>query len=173
MTEQATLTPEEQAILALASAVCRTCEGTRVLVSSISNEDYTEEETTMDCPDCLGSDGKPTGGRFHALRVECNCAGDETHRNLHELQEDFCQGRGWVPVAWTDEYTIRQALMAGGFSVELRSLWSELSDDVEDGVWGLVWIVSKMASRVYVKLPVLAIAADSAITAEASNDDLG
>ena len=102
MTEQATLTPEEQAILALASAVCRTCEGTRVLVSSISNEDYTEEETTMDCPDCLDTDGKPTGTRFPTLSLESLIPGQ--HRR--------------DPISWRNELKIRLALQDQGIRVE-------------------------------------------------------
>jgi hypothetical protein len=161
MTEQATLTPEE-AILAVASTVCPTCEGTRVLVSTISNEDYTEEETTMDCPDCLDADDKPTGARFPTLTMECSCFdGDDSTictrcwdtGGEHFVDCSVCNA-GRVLVAWTDERTIRLALQDQGIRVEHQY------------------------RRWYVKLPGtttaegyddnLAVAADSAITAEST-----
>jgi hypothetical protein len=163
MTEQATLTPE-LAILAVASAVCQTCEGTRVLVSSISNEDYTEEETTMDCPDCLGSDGKLTGGRFPTLTMECSCFdGDDSTictrcwdtGGEHFVDCSVCNA-GRVLVTWTDERTIRLALEAAGFPVRYL-----------DGQWN----VSHPGTDRFPRdgCADLAVAADRAIKAEASD----
>ena len=146
MTEQATLTPEE-AILAVASAKCLTCEG-RGLNTWIEDGD----EVDGLCPDCLGADNEPTGARFHTLRVECNCppryhGAPDTCRNGC----DHCGSRGWNPVAWTDEYTIRLALEAGGIEVTYST----------GGGW---WVTALRVANDYV----LTIAALRAITAEAS-----
>ena len=141
MTEQAPLTPE-LAILAVASAVCQTCEGTRVLVSSISNEDYTEEETTMDCPDCLDTDGKPTGTRFPTLSLESLIPGQ--HRR--------------DPISWRNELKIRLALRAAGFPVRYL-----------DGQWNVSHPGTDRFPRD--GCAELAVAADRAIKAEASEWD--
>ena len=174
MTEQATLTPEE-AILAVASAM-KVCPCT-----------YTGE---LACGDCrMLTDTEPgvhsagctvvAGGyhckgagkvaRFPMLRVVCGNydavanyveGRGWTHAVCVQRQEycrdgnDDCQGRGWLPVAWTDEYAIRLALQDQGIRVEHQH------------------------RRWYVKLPGtttaegyddnLAVAADSAITAEST-----
>ena len=132
MTEQATLTPEEQAIMAVAEQTqpCPHCDG--------SGGNATE---TAVCEPCNGAGEVP---RFDTLRVECNSI-------LCSHVPGVCDGRRWNPVAWTDEYTIRLALEAGGIEVTYST----------GGGW---WVTALRVANDYV----LTIAALRAITAEAS-----
>ena len=106
MTEQATLTPEEQAIMAVAEQTqpCPHCDG--------SGGNATE---TAVCEPCNGAGEVP---RFDTLRVECNSI-------LCSHVPGVFDGRRWNPVAWTDEYKIRRALEAAGFPVRyLDGQWN-------------------------------------------------
>jgi len=164
MTEQATLAPE-QAVLALAEAVCLWCKGFHIAGTYL---DRTLESGGVPCAYCRDADNEPTGARFNTLRVECIGVLIQTENTeqeyccercgwldgsfIHAEDCEPCDGRGWSPIAWTDEYTIRLALQDQGIRVEYQH------------------------RRWYVKLPGtttaegyddnLAVAADSATRAE-------
>jgi hypothetical protein len=104
-----------------------------------------------DCADCLGIDGKPTGARFHTLRVEC----DLPYARGHDDHVDDCQGRGWFPIGWRDEYTIRLALRSNGYRVEHK----------QPIIGPAVWEISA-PHRDTCTDPVLAVAAQQAVEAE-------
>jgi hypothetical protein len=166
MTEQATLTPE-LAIMAVSSARCLTCPDDPA-------------GGMLPCPACVDADGKPTGARFPTLRVECvaffettyscpscgrkreewtypgRCGNCVVSSNATHHSSCSCDGRGWSPVSPDDWKTITTALEADGFPV--RYLYGQ-------------WNVSHPgADRFPLRdCAVLAIAADRAIKAEATD----
>jgi hypothetical protein len=182
-------TPEE-AILYLADSKCLACNGYGLYEFWNDHLGVGDHEL---CPDCLGADGKPTGARFHALRVECpgvgcpydpkglegigqhhcpTCGNMQLAGYPHLPHDEFCglcDGLDWVPIAWTDEREIRQALMAGGFFVSYQSN----REDSIPGIWTVEPMEGNPSTYFGRESPVLVIAADRAIKAEASNDDLG
>jgi hypothetical protein len=136
------------AILWLSTQACVVCRGTKAddgAQSDVLPPDFGP------CPDCLGIDGKPTGARFHTLRVEC----DLPYARGHDDHVDDCQGRGWFPIGWRDEYTIRLALRSNGYRVEHK----------QPIIGPAVWEISA-PHRDTCTDPVLAVAAKQAVEAE-------
>ena len=140
-------TAQTAAMLWLAEAVCPTCDGK----SHVESQTWDDRPIQVHCDNCLGADGKPTGARFHTLRVEC----DLPYARGHDDHVDDCQGRGWFPIGWRDEYTIRLALRSNGYRVEHK----------QPIIGPAVWEISA-PHRDTCTDPVLAVAAQQAVEAE-------
>lgn len=106
---------DQESVARLAALPCKTCEGYKGLI----NKDRGSTDIVVTpCPDCLDSQGQPTGRRFPGLSQPCHLAANYD-----------CKGTGLVPVSVAEAvlelmqqpgfgYVLKHA---GGFSVYIRS----------------------------------------------------